>query len=111
MYALLIGQVVAAAFGSLLLIMTMTEHEWSAAALLILSAVFNILASVAFIYWLGLTGAAIASSAALIIWHIAMAFFVFRYLRFLPGVLGAFVSGRPQKPLAEPDTPIKASSA
>jgi len=111
LYALLIGQVVAAAFGSLLLIMTMTEHEWSAAALLILSAVFNILASVAFIYWLGLTGAAIASSAALIIWHIAMAFFVFRYLRFLPGVLGAFVSGRPQKQLSEPDTPIKASSA
>jgi O-antigen/teichoic acid export membrane protein len=111
LYALLIGQVIAAAFGSLLLIMTMTEHEWSAAALLILSAVFNILASVAFICWLGLTGAAIASSAALIIWHIAMAFFVFRYLRFLPGVLGAFVSSRTQKSLEEPATPIKASSA
>lgn len=111
LYALLIGQVVAAAFGSLLLIMTMTEHEWSAAALLILSAVFNILASVAFIYWLGLTGAAIASSAALIIWHIAMAFFVFRYLRFLPGVFGLFTPSQTKKAAAEPDTSIKASSA
>lgn len=110
LHALLIGQVVAAAFGSLLLIMTMTEHEWSAAALMILSAVFNIFASVAFIYWLGLTGAAIASSSALIIWHIAMALFIFRYLRFLPGVLGMLVPSRTQKPAAEPDTHIKASS-
>ena len=110
LHALLIGQVVAAAFGSLLLIMTMTEHEWSAAALLILSAVLNIFASVAFIHWLGLTGAAIASSSALIIWHIAMALFIFRYLRFLPGILGMLVSSRTQKPVAEPDTHIKASS-
>lgn len=111
LYALLIGQVVAAAFGSLLLIMTMTEHERSAAALLILSAALNILASVAFIYWLGLTGAAIASSAALIIWHIAMAFFVSRYLRFLPGVFGLFTPSQTKKAAAEPDTSIKASSA
>ncbi|MGB3487211.1 MAG: oligosaccharide flippase family protein [Xanthobacteraceae bacterium] len=111
LHALLIGQVVAAAFGSLLLIMTMTEHEWSAAALLIFSAVVNILASVSFIYWFGLTGAAIGSSSALIIWHIAMAFFIFRYLRFLPGVLGIFMPSHAQTPAAQPDAPIKASSA
>lgn len=107
---LLLGQVTAAAFGSLLLIMTMTEHERGAAVLLILSAAINILASVAFIYWLGLTGAAIASAAALIIWHIAMAFFIFRYLRLLPGVLGLLVSTRREEATARPDIRVKASS-
>ncbi len=107
---LLLGQVTAAAFGSLLLIMTMTEHERGAAMLLILSAAINILASVAFIYWLGLTGAAIASSTALIIWHIAMAFFIFRYLRLLPGVLGLLVSNRREEATARRDIRVKASS-
>jgi O-antigen/teichoic acid export membrane protein len=107
---LLLGQVIAAAFGSLLLIMTMTEHERGAAVLLTLSATINILAGVAFIYWLGLTGAAIASSAALIIWHISMAFFIFRHLRLLPGVLGLFVPNRKEGAPARPDVRIKASS-
>jgi O-antigen/teichoic acid export membrane protein len=107
---LLLGQVIAAAFGSLLLIMTMTEHERGAAVLLTLSATINILASVAFIYWLGLTGAAIASSAALIIWHIAMAVFIFRHLRLLPGLLGLFVPSRQEKATSRPDVRVKASS-
>ncbi|WFU78301.1 oligosaccharide flippase family protein [Bradyrhizobium sp. CIAT3101] len=104
---LLLGQVVAAAFGSLLLLMTMTEHEWGAAVLLTLSAAFNILASIAFIYWLGLTGAAIASSAALIIWHIAMAFFTFRHLRLLPGFLGLFASNRKEEAPAKDEAPAR----
>jgi O-antigen/teichoic acid export membrane protein len=107
---LLLGQVIAAGFGSLLLIMTMTEHERGAAVLLTLSATINILASIAFIHWLGLTGAAIASSAALIIWHLAMAFFVFRHLRLLPGLLGLFVSSGKEKATARPDVRVKASS-
>jgi Na+-driven multidrug efflux pump len=90
--------------------MTMTEHERGAAVLLTLSATINILAGVAFIYWLGLTGAAIASSAALIIWHISMAFFIFRHLRLLPGVLGLFVPNRKEGAPARPDVRIKASS-
>jgi O-antigen/teichoic acid export membrane protein len=104
---LLVGQVIAAAFGSQLHVMTMTAHERGAAFLLILSAAINILASAAFISLLGLTGAAIASSAALIIWNIAMAFFIFRHLRLLPGVLGIFVSSRRQQTLPRP----KVSSA
>ena len=111
LHILLLGQVIAAAFGSLLLIMTMTEHERAAAVLLTLSAATNILTSVALIYWLGLTGAAIASSAALVIWHIAMAFFVFRSLRLLPGVLGVFLPNRTEKPTARPDVGVEAPSA
>ncbi|WP_249148776.1 lipopolysaccharide biosynthesis protein [Bradyrhizobium manausense] len=110
LHILLLGQVVAAAFGSLLLIMTMTEHERAAAVLLVMSAAGNILASVAFIYWLGLTGAAIASSAALIVWHIAMAVFISRHLRLLPGVFGLLVPNRKKNIAARPDVHVDASS-
>jgi O-antigen/teichoic acid export membrane protein len=85
---LLVGQVIAASYGSQLSVMTMTEHERGAAALLILSAVVNVVASIVFIGMLGLPGAAIATTIALIIWNVAMACFISRHLRLLPGVLG-----------------------
>jgi O-antigen/teichoic acid export membrane protein len=110
LYFLLLGQVVAAAFGSPLLIMTMTEHERGAAVLLILSAAVNILVSVAFIFWLGLTGAAIASSAALMIWQMAMAIFISRNLRLLPGILAIFLPNRRDSAKARPDVHVEASS-
>jgi O-antigen/teichoic acid export membrane protein len=87
---LLAGQVIAASYGSQLSVMTMTEHERGAAALLILSAMVNVVASVVLISMLGLTGAAIATAIALIIWNVAMALFISRYLRLLPGILGLF---------------------
>jgi len=70
----------------------MTEHERGAAALLILSAAVNVVASIVFISMLGLTGAAIVTTIALIVWNVAMAFFISRHLRLLPGVLGMFGS-------------------
>lgn len=85
---LLVGQVIAASYGSQLYVMTMTEHERSAAALLILSAAVNVVASIFFISILGLTGAAIATTIALIIWNVAMALFISRHLRLLPGIFG-----------------------
>jgi O-antigen/teichoic acid export membrane protein len=91
---LLVGQVIAASYGSQLYVMTMTEHERSAAALLILSATINVVASVVLISMLGLTGAAIATTIALIVWNVAMAFFISRNLRLVPGVLGMFGSKR-----------------
>jgi O-antigen/teichoic acid export membrane protein len=108
---LLVAQVIAAAYGSQLLVMTMTEHERGAAVLLILSAAVNVLASVAFISLLGLTGAAIATSVALIVWNTAMAFFISRYLRLLPGVLGMFVSSRRRQVMSPPDFDQKMPSA
>jgi O-antigen/teichoic acid export membrane protein len=89
---LLVGQVIAASYGSQLSVMTMTEHERGAAGLLILSAAVNVVASIVFISMLGLTGAAIATTIALIVWNVAMAFFISRHLRLLPGVLGMFGS-------------------
>jgi O-antigen/teichoic acid export membrane protein len=100
---LLVAQVIVAAHGSQLLVMTMTKHERGAAVLLILSAAVNVLASVAFICLFGLTGAAIATSVALIVWNMAMAFFISRYLRLLPGVLGMFVSSRRRQVMSPPD--------
>jgi len=73
-------------------LITMTEHERGAAALLILSAAVNVVASVFFISMLGLTGAAIATTIVLIVWKVATAFFIARHLRLLPGVLGMFGS-------------------
>jgi O-antigen/teichoic acid export membrane protein len=85
---LLVGQVIAASFGSQLSVLTMTEHERGAAALLILSAAGNVVASIVFISMLGLIGAAIATAIALIVWNVAMASFISRHLRLLPGVHG-----------------------
>jgi O-antigen/teichoic acid export membrane protein len=85
---LLVGQVIVASYGSQLSVMTMTGHERGAAVLLILSTAVNVVASIVFITLLGLTGAAIATTIALIVWNVAMAFFISRHLRLLPGILG-----------------------
>lgn len=89
---LLAGQVIAASYGSLLPVMTMTGHERGAAALLILSSVVNVVAGILLISMLGLTGAAVATGIALIIWNAAMAIFISRRLQLVPGVLGLFGS-------------------
>ena len=85
---LLVGQVVAASYGSQLSVMTMTEHERGAAALLVLSALVNVVAGIVFINLFGLIGAAIATTLALIVWNVAMASFIRRHLQLLPGILG-----------------------
>jgi O-antigen/teichoic acid export membrane protein len=89
---LLVGQVIVSSYGSQLLVMTMTEHERGAAGLLIVSAAVNVVASTVLISMFGLTGAAIATAIAVIVWNVAMAFFISRRLRLLPGVLGMLVA-------------------
>jgi O-antigen/teichoic acid export membrane protein len=87
---LLLGQVVAASYGSQLSVMTMTEHERGAAALLVLSALVNVVAGIVFINMFSLNGVAIATTIALIGWNMAMASFIRRHLRLQPGILGMF---------------------
>jgi O-antigen/teichoic acid export membrane protein len=84
---LLLAQVLTAGAGSQLYVMTMTGHERSAAVLLVVVAVSNAVASAVLINLFGLTGAAIATSASLIIWNTAMAVFLWQRLQLLPGVL------------------------
>jgi O-antigen/teichoic acid export membrane protein len=85
---LLAGQVIAASYGSQLSVMTMTEHERGAAALLVLSAIINLAAGIVLIAFLGLAGAAVSTAIALVVWNAAMAHFISRHLRLMPGVLG-----------------------
>jgi O-antigen/teichoic acid export membrane protein len=84
---LLLGQTLAAGAGSQLCVMTMTGYERNAAALLVVSAIANAIMSALFISLFGLTGAAIATSLSLMIWNVAMAYFLWRRLQLLPGVL------------------------
>jgi O-antigen/teichoic acid export membrane protein len=87
---LLVGQLVAAAAGSQLYLMTMTGHERTAAVQLVFSVVANAAVGAALILPLGPAGAAIAATTALIVWNAAMAFSVRRHLRLFPGVLATF---------------------
>jgi O-antigen/teichoic acid export membrane protein len=87
---LLIGQVVAAGFGPQMFLITMTGNERVAAALLIGSAILNCLFTLLLIGGMGLTGAAIATTAALIAWNLAMAMFVWWRLGLVPGPMGHF---------------------
>jgi O-antigen/teichoic acid export membrane protein len=86
---LLISQAMTAGLGSLQYVMTMTGNERSAATLLVVSAIGNTLVSVLLIGLFGLSGAATATAMALIGWNAATAWFVWRRLDLLPGVLGA----------------------
>src|SRR5262249_39617288 len=84
---LLIGQMVVAGAGSQLHLMTMTGRELSVAIQLVSSVVANAVVGTALIGHLGPTGAAIAATAALIGWNVAMALSIRRHLRLSPGVL------------------------
>ncbi len=87
MRILLLGQVAAAAAGSQLFLMTMTGNERAASVLFVSTAVLNAVASAVLIGLFGPNGAAVAASAALILWNAAMALFIWKKLRLIPGVL------------------------
>ena len=86
---LLIGQLLVAGAGSQLFLLTMTGHERSAARLMLAAAVVNVAASAGFIHLFGLTGAAVATTITVIGWNAAMAVLIWRYLRLIPGGIGA----------------------
>jgi len=87
---LLIAQVIAASAGSQLYVMIMTGHERGAALLLVSHTVVNAALSVWLIGSLGLSGAAMATGAILVVWNAAMALFLWRRLQLVPGVLAVF---------------------
>lgn|ERR1017187_4178570 len=90
MRVLLLGQIVASGFGPQMFLMTMTGNERTAAVMLIGSAILNGVFGVLLIGGMGLTGAAIATTAALIVWNVAMAVFVRQGLGLVPGALAHF---------------------
>jgi O-antigen/teichoic acid export membrane protein len=84
LHILLVGQVIAASFGSQLSIMTMTGCERMAALLLIVSALFSLLLSALLVHPLGLAGAAISTTISLIVWNVAMAVAIWYRMRLMP---------------------------
>ncbi len=87
MRILLIGQVAAAAGGSQLFLMTMTGNERAASVLFVSTAVLNAVATSVLIGLIGPNGAAVAASAALVVWNVGMALFIWKKLHLIPGVL------------------------
>jgi O-antigen/teichoic acid export membrane protein len=83
---LLLGQVIVSGTGSQQYVMIMTGHERNAAAILISCAAANAVGCTVLIGFLGLTGAAISTTATLIAWNVAMAVFIWRRLGLRPGV-------------------------
>ncbi len=86
---LLVGQVFAAAAGPQLSLLNMTGQERAAVILLGVSAAAGGLAGAVLIVPFAITGAAIATTGALILWNLAMAAFIWRRLRLLPAPLAA----------------------
>jgi O-antigen/teichoic acid export membrane protein len=90
MRILLIGQIIASGCGPQMFLMTMTGNERLAATLLVGSALLNGACGLLLIGPMGLTGAAIATTCALVVWNVGMAVFVWRGLNLVPGPLGHF---------------------
>jgi O-antigen/teichoic acid export membrane protein len=90
---LVIGQMMTAAAGSQLHVMTMTGHEPNAAGLLVSSAIGNLVVSAGLISMFGVNGAAIGTAATLIVWNLAMAVFLWRRLALTPNMLATFRLG------------------
>lgn len=85
---LVIGQLVNALAGPSGFLMTMTGHERTAAKIILGGVILNIVLSVALIPPFGLVGAAIATTAAIAFWNIAMYLHVRRTIGVDPTVLG-----------------------
>ena len=84
---LIIGQLLAAAAGPQQNLLTMTGHERSAAAVMLIFAALTIVGSVIAARTYGATGAAVATSGALIAWNLTMAVQIRRQLGMGPGLM------------------------
>jgi O-antigen/teichoic acid export membrane protein/predicted kinase len=91
---LVVGQIVAAATGPQLNLLTMTGHERVAAAILVAGAIINIVACAIGIAFFGAIGAAIATAATNVVWNAAMAIYIYKRANMIAGLLFAFVEFR-----------------
>ncbi|UVK49464.1 oligosaccharide flippase family protein (plasmid) [Mesorhizobium sp. AR07] len=82
---LVIGQLLVAATGPQQQLMIMTGHERAAAILMSVVATLNVLGCVVGIAMYGAVGAAIVTSAMMVIWSVAQAVYVHLRLGILPG--------------------------
>jgi O-antigen/teichoic acid export membrane protein len=89
---LVFGQVLAAACGPQQHLITMTGNEKSAATIMMICALANLAGCVVAIKIFGTFGAALAMTATLVAWNIAMAIYIHRRLHLVPGLIFAVTS-------------------
>jgi O-antigen/teichoic acid export membrane protein len=92
--ALVLAQVFAAACGPQQHIITMTGNERSGATIMITCAVANLTACMLAIDSYGTMGVALAMSATLVVWNLAMGVYIRQRLHMLPGLVSALESMR-----------------
>ena len=83
---LILGYVFASLWGPQQNLLTMTGNEWLAAKAMIAGAGTNILGGTIGVIAYGPIGAALGVTFALVVWHSAMALYVYRRLKILPGL-------------------------
>ena len=91
---LVVGQILAAATGPQLNLLTMTGHERVAAAILVVGAIINIVACAISIAFFGAIGAAVATAATNVAWNAAMALYIYKRVNMIAGLFFAFTEFR-----------------
>lgn len=92
---LILGYVFVALCGPQQNLLTMTGNEWAAATTMIAGAAANIVACAVGVEIYGPIGAAVGVALALAIWNVAMAVYIGKRLKILPGLVFALLSIRP----------------
>jgi O-antigen/teichoic acid export membrane protein len=82
------GQVIAAAFGSQLYVMTMTGEQTWAAAIIVATVTVNCFLTILLTDQFGGAGAAAATATTLVLWNAAMALFIRCRLSLWPSFVG-----------------------
>lgn len=89
---LMCGYVVVALCGPQLNLLTMTGNEWAAAVAMIVGAAAGVIGCAAGIELYGPLGAAVGLALALAVWNVAMAIFISKRLKIMPGLVFALTS-------------------
>ena len=76
-------------------LLAMTGNEWAAATTMIAGAAANVIACAVGVEIYGPIGAAVGVALALAIWNVAMAVYIGKRLKMLPGLVSALLSIRP----------------
>jgi O-antigen/teichoic acid export membrane protein len=96
---LMLGYVFVAVCGPQLNLLTMTGNEWAAAITMIVGAAIGVIGCAAGIEIYGSLGAAVGLALALVVWNVAMAIYIRKRLKIIPGLIFALMSLK-ARPLA-----------
>ncbi len=96
---LVIGQLLAAATGPQLNLLTMTGHERAATLIMLVGAAVNLTACAIGIAYFGAMGAAVATAVTNVVWNTAMVVYIYKRVNMMAGLLHAIWEFR--RPAAE----------